>query len=293
MSMEFTNIINITRFCTDDGPGIRTTVFLKGCPLQCAWCHNPESQKVCPEILWDRKACTHCGLCASVCMVSAHNIRDGRHTFDPQTCLHCGRCAESCPNGALELVGKRFSTEEVFQEAEKDSVFYGSSGGGVTVSGGEPLMHPNFTAELLKLCKDAGIHTALETSGFASKTALEQVLPHCDLVLFDIKETDEVNHRAYTGVALAPILDNLRYMDNMGIPILLRAPIIPGWNDREEHLTALQKLKASLGHCKGLQIMPYHSMGAYKYEKLQRPYLCEDVPEPDAETIAKWRRVTE
>ena len=154
-------------------------------------------------------------------------------------------------------------------------------------------MQPKFTAELLRLCKDAGIHTAIETSGFASEDALKQVLPWCDLVLFDIKETDEKKHQAYTGVPLEPILSNLHFIDELGIPTILRAPIIPGWNDREEHLLALRKLRESLTHCKGLQVMPYHSMGAYKYEKLQRSYLCADVPEPDGETTSKWRKIAE
>lgn len=183
--------------------------------------------------------------------------------------------------------------EAVFREVEKDSVFYAASGGGVTVSGGEPLVHPVFTAQLLRLCKEAGIHTAIETSGFASETALAQVLPYCDLVLFDIKETDPDKHKACTGVEIAPILKNLRSIDEMGISTLLRAPIIPGWNDRDEHLHELCALKSTLRHCQGLQIMPYHSMGAYKYEKLQRPYLCALTQEPDADTIAYWRKITE
>ena len=291
--MEYANIINIARFCTDDGSGIRTTVFLKGCPLQCSWCHNPESQNVQPEIFWDQNLCTHCGLCAKICASGAHSICDGLHRFDPVLCSGCGKCVESCPASALELIGKRVSAEEVFAEVKRDQIFYRTSGGGVTVSGGEPLMHPAFTAELLKLCKDAGIHTAIETSGFASQAALEQVLPYCDLVLFDIKETIDIKHKAYTDVPLEPILSNLYFIDQLEMTTLLRAPMIPGWNDREEHLLALKDLKNSLKYCQGLQIMPYHSMGAYKYEKLRRKYLCADVEAPDEDTIAGWRNIAE
>lgn len=291
--MEYANIINIMRFCTDDGPGIRTTVFLKGCPLRCAWCHNPESQNPDPEILWDSEKCCLCGLCAEICEAKAHRIIDGHHFFDASLCNHCGRCAENCPAEALELSGKRVSTHEMLEEIKKDAVFYTTSGGGVTISGGEPLMHPEFCAELLRLCKETGIHTVIETSGFASRKTLDNLLPYCDLILFDIKESSEEKHSEYTGVPQEPILDNLRYIDGKGIPTLLRAPIIPGMNDREEHLSALRELKASLKNCQGVEIMPYHSMGAYKYKKLGRDYACDSIVEPDADTVANWRKIAE
>lgn len=285
-------MINLSRFCTDDGPGIRTTVFLKGCPLSCAWCHNPESQRREAEILFTAEKCAQCGRCAAVCPEDCHTVTEQGHTFDCEHCIACGRCAEVCPTMALEKKGESVSAEEVFEEVKRDLPFYGETGG-VTVSGGEPLEHPVFTAELLRLCREAGIHTAIETSGFGSETAWDAVLPYCDLVLFDIKETDEKRHLDFTGVPLAPILENLHRVDHAGVKTLLRAPIIPGWNDREEHLQNIRELANTLQYCQGVEVMPYHAMGAYKYDCLGRTYRCADVSEPDKETVAHWRQIAE
>ena len=235
-------IINVTRFCTDDGPGIRTTVFLKGCPLRCLWCHNPESQNP----------------------------------------------AEECyTNG--EKIGKTVSAGEILEEVLRDKVFYETSGGGVTLSGGEPLFQPEFTAEILRLCKENGIRTAIETSGFCAPNALEKVLPYCDLVLFDIKETDETKHLEYTGVPFAPILENLRQIDRKKIPFLLRLPVIPGLNDNETHFRRVKALAAELACCRGVEIMPYHKLGEYKYQQLGRDYFCNGIQEPDKETVKQWQ----
>lgn len=239
------NIINITRYCTHDGPGIRTTVFLKGCPLRCIWCHNPESQNREAEVM--------------------------------------------CDAGKAEVVGETVSAIEVFKEIEKDRVFYNTSGGGVTVSGGEPLFQPEFTYEILKICKKNEIHTAIETSGFANAEVLKKIIGYCDLVLFDIKETDKDRHLKYTSVPLKTILENLHLVDSMNVSIVLRVPIIPGLNDREEHFFNVKKIAASLKNCKGIEVMPYHTLGAYKYERLQRKCMCAEIKEPDKETIACWK----
>ena len=285
--MKTGTILNIQRFCTDDGPGIRTTVFLKGCPLRCIWCHNPESQAKRHEIMYDSKKCVACGRCATVCPRNCHSF-DEKHIFGRELCIGCGACAEVCPAKALEIYGKCVTADEIYGEVKRDKVFYETSGGGVTISGGEPLFQPEFTAELLRKCRENGIHTAIETSGFADEKALLAVIEHCDLVLFDIKETDRKRHKQYIGVSLTPILENLKLINKNKIPLIIRAPIIPTLNDREPHFNALKAIRESMEFCLGVQIMPYHRIGSYKYELLDKKYICNDVLEPTKEMIEEW-----
>ena len=283
------NIIKISRFCSDDGPGIRTVIFVKGCPLRCIWCHNPESQSKAAEIMYDSRKCINCKACYGVCGNGCHAFDGELHEFDFKKCVGCGKCSTVCRAGAVELVGKKTSAEELVEEIEKDSVFYQTSSGGVTVSGGEPLYQPEFVCELLRQCREKGIHTAIETSGYASENVLKKVIKYCDLVLFDIKETDEEAHKRLTGVPLKPILKNLNIINEMEIPFVIRLPIIPGINDREEHFGKVKSIAESLQFCKGVEVMPYHILGAYKYQLLQRDYSCSEIKEPDNGTVGKWR----
>ena len=283
------NIIKISRFCVDDGRGIRTTVFLKGCPLKCIWCHNPESQKKSPELWYDSSKCINCMLCIKQCETGCHSFENGKHTIDFNKCISCGKCTLVCHTGAVEMIGKNISSDALIKEIEKDMVFYNSSGGGVTISGGEPLFQCDFTSEILRRCKEKGIHTAIETCGYASEIDFKKVLSYCDFVLFDIKETDEMLHKNYTNASFVPIIKNLKMLNDTKIPFIVRMPIIPGLNDREEHFKTVKNLTENMKYCKGIDIMPYHRLGVYKYKLLKKEYNCQNVVEPDKKTIEYWK----
>lgn len=258
-------IFDIQRCSVNDGPGLRTVVFLKGCPLKCLWCHNPESQNPEPELMFNYEKCVGCGKCAEVCR--CHTFADGVHEIRREQCTACGKCAEACPGHALTVKGKSCSPEEVVREVRKDKRYYEKSGGGVTLSGGEPCMQGGFLEEILRECRREGIHTAVETSGCASRETLERILPLTDLFLWDYKATrDSV---FFTGADREKILEHLQFALARGARVRLRCPIIPGVGDNRGHLEAIAQLSQSPG-LDGVDILPYHNMGVFKSRQLGR-----------------------
>lgn len=288
--MEITGtVFQIQRFSLDDGPGIRTTVFLKGCPLRCRWCHNPEAFSPRPQLSWHSEQCTQCGACAAVCPQGVHVLADGVHTVRYERCTGCGRCAAGCPAQALEVVGFSAAAQAVIREAARDKAYYEHSGGGVTFSGGEPTGQPEFLQELLILAKKEGLHVCLDTCGQAPWALYEALLPRVDLFLYDYKAADPAVHRQYTGVDNTLILENLRRLSAAGARILLRCPIIPGINDNEAHFAAIRRLKDELPGIVGAQVMPYHNIGAGKWRALGLSYTLADLPCAGEEDRARWQ----
>lgn len=260
-------VADIQRFCMHDGPGIRTTVFLKGCPLGCLWCHNPETQSRKRELLYYEKKCIGCGAC-TVCRQKAHRISQS-HTFERDLCIVCGECAAGCPTGALEIIGKEYTVRELFEMIGKDRAFYAENGG-VTISGGEPFMQAEETISLLRLCRENGIHTAVETCGYFSSDTLPRAVPAVDLFLWDIKDTSAERHRVYTGVSNEKIIDNLRMADDLGAKTRIRCIMVNGVNMEEAHFDGLAKIISRLHHCTGVELIPYHSFGGAKSAALGR-----------------------
>lgn len=282
-------VFDIRRFSVHDGPGIRTTVFLKGCPLRCRWCHNPESFEPNPTLFFYRQRCLGCGVCVQSCPRQAI-IAPG--IISAKRCRRCGHCAAICPAKALVLIGKRLTIAAVMREVVKDRPFYDRSGGGLTVSGGEPLMQPEFTAALLQAARARRIHTALDTSGYAAADSWQRVLAWTDTLLFDLKCGDPVKHRALTGVSNRRILENLKL--SLRVPqleIVIRIPVIPGLNDSPGEMLKIRRILNRLGGVFTVDLLPYNVLAAAKYRLGNFPaYALNRLRPPPAETLARLRR---
>lgn len=261
-------IFDIQHFCVDDGPGIRTTVFLKGCPLRCIWCHNPEGFIRKPQMVFQAEKCVGCGRCAAVCKKNAHELDKEQHLYHRENCILCGECVKACRLELLRIQGREISAGEVIEEVKQDAPFYETSGGGMTLSGGEPFFQGAFAVELLKMAKEENLHTCVETSGFCKEEVLLEALKYTDLFLLDIKETDSERHRKFTGVSNEQILRNARLLAQRKKEIILRCPIIPGCNDRKEHFQNLGELANMLESVIELHLEPYHPLGLGKYRQL-------------------------
>ena len=262
MSINVTlNVTEIQRFCMHDGPGVRTTVFLKGCPLRCAWCHNPETQSPKSELLFYPNKCIGCAACASVCPNHAHAIEKS-HTLNRDQCAACFSCANICPTGALEVCGKKMTVDEILSIVQKDKAFYGKAGG-VTLSGGEPLLQAS-AVELLKACKQKGFSTAVETCGFADPAVLQKALPFVDLFLWDLKDTNPDRHLRYTGVSNTRILENLAMISEKGATVRLRCILIGGINTEPTHYKKIAETASGIPNLDGVELIPYHAYGGAK-----------------------------
>jgi pyruvate formate lyase activating enzyme len=289
--MDTGTIFDIKRFAIHDGPGIRTTVFFKGCPLSCWWCHNPESQSAKPDVLYREHMCVRCGTCIEACPEQARSLGGdgGRPERDASCCTVCGSCAEACPSGALEQVGRKTTVSELIEEIERDTPFFDQSGGGVTFSGGEPLAQPGFLRELLDRCVERDIHTAVDTCGFVKPRLLRSIAARTDLFLFDLKAMDSRRHTELTGVNNNLILDNLTLLTRMGKTIQVRIPVIPSITDAGDNFDAIGRFISSLETPPPVTLLPHHPTAMEKYARFDlKKRLPEGTGAPSTETMGEY-----
>jgi len=286
---------NVQRFSTEDGPGIRTTVFLKGCPLRCVWCHNPEGLSPKPELVWHDVRCTGARDCLRACSEDALTLTPQGMRINRERCDACGLCAKACPTAALEVIGHDWTPEEMMKELLSDQVFYETSGGGVTFSGGEPMMQVDFLCEVLPRCREAGVHVALDTCGAVAWESYERVLPWVDLALYDLKIMDASRHRTATGISNDIILENARRLARRGVPMWIRTPVIPGYTDDRENVMAIARfISEALPTVQRWDLLAYTNLGQPKYHRLDREYLLEKVPLLTRQEMeSTWRAAAE
>jgi len=290
VSLKKGMIFDIRKYSIHDGPGIRTTVFFKGCPLHCWWCHNPEGQDLRPELVYRASRCIGCNECVKNCSRRAVSVLSNRISVDRTKCLVCDDCSSVCSSDALSIAGRLMDVEEVVEEIEKDQAFYEESGGGVTFSGGEPLMQPDFLNALLVECKQRAIHTTVDTCGLAKYEIINRMGDKVDLFLFDIKTLDGRIHRRYTGVSNQQILRNLKKLSENGSQIIVSFPIVPGINDDDENVTRTAEFVRSLPNIQQVNLLPYHRAGIEKYKSLGKPYKLGKIQPPSTQKIRSIKK---
>jgi pyruvate formate lyase activating enzyme len=288
-------IFNLQQFSTEDGPGIRTTVFLKGCPLRCPWCHNPEGLKPTPDLMWYDSRCVGMRACLGACATAALALLPAGMKIDRERCTVCGDCTRACPSGALEIIGRPWTPEQLLVELRKDEVFFQTSGGGITFSGGEPMLQADFLVEILGLCHRAGLHTAVDTCGAAPTERYEAIRDRVDLVLYDLKIMDAVRHQTVIGVTNGLILENARWLARHGVPLWIRTPIIPGYTDDPGNIRALAGfIRAELPTVERWDLLAYTNLGRPKYHRLDLRFALEGVPLlSKQEMVSTWQAAAE
>ena len=289
-------IFNIQKFSTHDGDGVRTTIFFKGCPLRCMWCHNPESQHYYKELIFHHHKCTACGRCVAKCKQGANSIVDGKIVFDRSKCTACGVCTDWCITEARELAGKEYTVDALVKEAMKDKIFYEQSGGGVTLSGGEVMasQHMDYVEEVCRKLHENGVSIFIDTSGYTDYKNLKRILPYVDVFLYDIKVMDPEDHKKYIGVVNSLILENLKKLSDEGSGLYIRLPIIQQVNATDEHIeSVIHFLKENNIHARQVNLLPYHDIGKGKYASLDMEYHDDEMSVPVSELMEHFKSMFE